>query len=73
MKASPTVIYDIGMSGMVTRPMGTAEFRGYLDARYLYGRERREHRWGVGVGVRIHNSFAGVSFTRLRLMEMRLY
>lgn len=28
---------------------------------------------GLGVGVRIHNSFAGVSFTRLRLMEMRLY
>lgn len=28
---------------------------------------------GVGVGVHIHNSFAGVSFTRLRLMEMRLY
>lgn len=26
--------------------------------------------WG---GVRIHNSFAGVSFTRLQLMEMRLY
>lgn len=32
MKASPTVIYDIGMSGMVTRPMGRAELRRYLDA-----------------------------------------
>lgn len=31
MKASPTVIYDIGMSGMVTRPMGRAELRRYLD------------------------------------------
>lgn len=31
MKASPTVIYDIGMSGMVTRPMGRAEFQRYLD------------------------------------------
>lgn len=80
MKASPTVIYDIGMSGMVTRPMGRTELRRYLDARYLCGRERRE-RCGGGAGrggeggleVHIHNSFAGVSFTRLRLMEMRLY
>lgn len=40
MKASPTVIYDIGMGGMVTRPMGRAELPRYLDARYLYGRER---------------------------------
>lgn len=47
MKASPTVIYDIGMSGMVTRPMGRAELRRYLDVRYLHGRARRERGGGV--------------------------
>lgn len=44
MKASPTVIYDIGMSGIVTRPMGRPELRRYLNARYLYGCERGEGR-----------------------------
>lgn len=43
MKASPTVIYDIGMGGMVTRPMGGADLRRYgheiADAVYLYGWE----------------------------------
>lgn len=64
MKASPTVIYDIGMSGMVTRPMGRAELRRYLDV----SMDVRDQRAGGGA----HNSFAGVSFTRLQLMEMSL-
>lgn len=34
---------------------------------------RDESAGGCEGGVHIHNSFAGVSFTRLRLMEMRLY
>lgn len=33
MKASPTVIYDIGMGGMVTRPVGCADLRS--DGREL--------------------------------------
>lgn len=65
MKASPTVIYDIGMSGMVTRPMGRAELRRYLDV----SMDMRDQRAWEG-GER--NSFAGVSFTRLQLMEMSL-
>lgn len=48
MKASPTVIYDIGMGGMVTGPVGGADLRRYgcgiADAVYLYGRERWEGR-----------------------------
>lgn len=43
MKASPTVIYDIGMGGMVTVPVGWADLRRYghelADAVDLYGRE----------------------------------
>lgn len=47
MKASPTVIYDIGMSGMVTRPMGRAELRRYLDV----SMDMRDQRaWGRGGG-----------------------
>lgn len=66
MKASPTVIYDIGMSGMVTRPMGRAELRRYLDVSMDV---RDQRAWEEGG----HNSFAGVSFTKLQLMEMSLY
>lgn len=66
MKVSPTVIYDIGMSGMVTRPMGRAELRRYLDVSMDV---RDQRAWGGEGG---HNSFAGVRFTRLQLMEMSL-
>lgn len=70
MKASPTVIYNIGMGGMVNRPMGWADVQRYGCEIFVWmrGRERDE---GAG-GMHIHNSFAGVSFTRLRLMEMSL-
>lgn len=68
MKASTTVIYDIGMSGVVTRPMGCADLemdmRLHMHMQYIcmdgiVGRP----------GECVHYSF-GASFTRLRLMEM---
>lgn len=72
MKVSQTVIYDIGTCCMVTGPMGWPGSFADTDTRWkrpyicMEGRD-----WGAG-GTSSHNSFAGVSFTRLRLMEMSL-
>lgn len=41
MKASPTVIYNIGMGGMVTRPMGCADLQRYGCEIFVWMREMR--------------------------------
>lgn len=59
MKASPTVIYDIGMSGMVTRPMGRAMLRRYLDVS-MDVRDQRAWGWG-GVQLICRSQFYQVT------------
>lgn len=72
MKAFPTVIYDVSMGGMVTRPVGCADLRS--DGRELADASAfgsvGEMR---GPGECISTTHLQESvFTRLRLMEMSL-
>lgn len=70
MKASIAGIYDIGIGGMVTRPMGWAGLQ--MDLRLHLQYICVDGIVGEDGGMHIHNSFGGVSFTGLGLMEMSM-